>query len=155
MSLVLPEQLRWHASAFCPHDILPSHASNLSFCNFQALNGPLRCWTLESSSCLVITMLLSGSFLTMFTRVLYIIVFPSHVTLIHLQCVPFILYQDMDSFVLGIKPLIQMSLQNYWVFSCRAPCQASFRHLPLSLKLRRCFFECFHHMHSGLHTVPA
>ena len=41
----------------------------------------------------------------MFTRVLYIIVFPSHVTLIHLQCVPFILYQDMDSFVLGIKTL--------------------------------------------------
>ena len=34
-----------------------------------------------------------------------------------------------------------MSLQNYWVFSCRAPCQASFRHLPLSLKLRRCFLN--------------
>jgi hypothetical protein len=28
---------------------------------------------------------------------------------------------------------MQMNLRVYWVFSCQAPCQASFRHLPLGL----------------------
>ena len=32
---IFPEQLRWHASVFCLHEILPSRASNIFFsCNF-------------------------------------------------------------------------------------------------------------------------
>ena len=63
-----------------------------------------------------------------------IFVFSSYVTLIPLQCVPFILYQDMESLVLDIISLNTDELRAYWVFSRKAPCQASFRHLPLGLK---------------------
>ena len=41
----------------------------------------------------------------MFTPVIYYVVFSSYVTLIPLQCVPFILYQDMESLVLDIISL--------------------------------------------------
>ena len=67
-------------------------------------------------------------------RDIFVFPFPSYVTLIPLQCVPFILYQDMESLVLDIISLNTDELRAYWVFSRKAPCQASFRHIPLGLK---------------------
>ena len=71
-----------------------------------------------------------------------IFVFSSYVTLIPLQCVQFTPY-SLHLFTKTWKtvswtkcPLVQMSLRVYWAFSCQAPCQASFRHLPVGLKFQ-------------------
>ena len=88
-------------SAVCPHDSLaelPTSSSQLSL----ERSTPMLKVDL-ASSCLATAILRSGSFLTMFTRVIYSC--SLQMSLIPLPCVPFISYQDMENLVLDIVSL--------------------------------------------------
>ena len=88
------EQLRWHASVSCPHEIVPSRASNIFSIYYISRERPTPIlkvdpWIFFLFS-LVITRLLNGSFLIMYVDSLVF----SCVRLIPLQHLPFILYQN-------------------------------------------------------------
>ena len=135
---ILPEQLRWHALPFV---LMTVYLAALPTSSFLATSKPRKAHSDAEGGPLNL-LCVSDRHATEWEFPHYvhardILVFCSHVTLIPLPCVLSFYTKTWKALSWTEDPRypIQMSLRGSWASSCKTPGQASFRHLPLGVKL--------------------